>query len=156
MCGIYGQLWLSFDAPPSLIAAGERSLDLLGHRGPDGRGAWAGDGIFLGMRRLSIIDLEGGDQPIWNEDHTKCIIYNGEVYNYLDLRPQLESLGNQLRTRSDTEVVLHAYEQWGSRCLGRLNGMFAFAVWDRRERTLFLARDRIGEKPLYYSLTGSR
>jgi asparagine synthase (glutamine-hydrolysing) len=102
------------------------------------------------MCRLSIIDLAGGQQPIWNEDNTCCIVYNGELYNFLDLRPQLQARGHVFRTNSDTEVVLHAYEQWGTACLQQLNGMFAFAIWDERRKTLFIARDRIGEKPLYY------
>ena len=108
------------------------------------------------MHRLSIIDLEGGHQPLWNDPGTRCIVYNGELYNFLDLRSDLESLGHDFRTRSDTEVVLRAYEQWGPACLDRFNGMFAFAIWDRPERTLFLARDRIGEKPLYYYLDERR
>jgi asparagine synthase (glutamine-hydrolysing) len=102
------------------------------------------------MQRLSIIDLAGGQQPIWNEDHTCCIVYNGELYNFRELRPTLEARGHCFRTHCDTEVVLHAFEEWGPECLRRFNGMFALAIWDRRRQTLFLARDRIGEKPLYY------
>jgi asparagine synthase (glutamine-hydrolysing) len=102
------------------------------------------------MRRLSIIDLAGGHQPIWNEDESRCIVFNGELYNFQDLRPELEARGHRFRTHSDTEVVLHAYEEWGADCLRRFNGMFALAVWDGPAATLFLARDRIGEKPLYY------
>jgi len=128
----------------------DTATDALVHRGPDERGTWQGEGIFLGMRRLSIIDLAGGQQPIWNEDRTCCIVYNGELYNFLDLRPQLEARGHKFRTRSDTEVILHAYEEWGAECLSRFNGMFAIAIWDERSKSLFLARDRIGEKPLYY------
>jgi asparagine synthase (glutamine-hydrolysing) len=112
--------------------------------------------MFLGMCRLSIIDLEGGQQPIWNEDRTMAIIYNGELYNFLDLRPVLESRGHSFKTRSDTEVVLHAYEEWGAACLKRFNGMFAFAIWDERSQVLFLARDRVGEKPLYYYRDSTR
>jgi asparagine synthase (glutamine-hydrolysing) len=148
MCGIYGQLTLTPDN--SLGLYGDGATDCLRHRGPDDQGTWLGQGIFLGMRRLSIIDLTGGQQPIWNADHTCCIIYNGELYNFLDLRPELETRGHSFRTRSDTEVILHAYEQWGPACLHRFNGMFAFAIWDDSNKTLFLARDRIGEKPLYY------
>ncbi|MCA1554838.1 MAG: asparagine synthetase B, partial [Chloroflexi bacterium] len=120
------------------------------HRGPDDDGFFRGDGVALGMRRLSIIDLANGQQPIWNEDESCCIVYNGELYNFRELRPQLAALGHVFRTQSDTEVVLHAYEQWGVDCLSRFNGMFALALWDGRTRTLLLARDRIGEKPLYY------
>jgi asparagine synthase (glutamine-hydrolysing) len=148
MCGIYGEVALTPDA--SLGASADRALDLLTHRGPDDRGLWRGEGAVLGARRLSIIDLPGGAQPIWNEDRTLAIVYNGETYNFEDLRPQLEVRGHRFRTRTDTEVVLHAFEEWGPACLHRLNGMFAFAVWDVRRRRLFLARDRIGEKPLYY------
>jgi asparagine synthase (glutamine-hydrolysing) len=133
-----------------MVDHGDAALDFLRHRGPDDRGAWAADGIFLGARRLSIIDLAGGAQPIWNEDHTVGIVYNGELYNFQELRPELLAKGHRFRTRSDTEVVLHAYEQWGPDCLPRFNGMFAFAIWDGRTRTLLLARDRVGEKPLYY------
>ena len=149
MCGIYGRL----DFAPGRVD--RRELDslstaVLAHRGPDDQGTWQASGIFLGMRRLSIIDLAGGQQPIWNEDNTCCIVYNGELYNFLDLRPELEGRGHVFRTQSDTEVILHAYEEWGPECLGRCNGMFALAIWDERRRVLFLARDRIGEKPLYY------
>ncbi|MDQ6740619.1 MAG: asparagine synthase (glutamine-hydrolyzing), partial [Actinomycetota bacterium] len=132
------------------MALAEYALASLHHRGPDGEGHWQGGGICLGTRRLSIIDLDCGQQPIWNEDYTCCIVYNGELYNFLDLRPQLEDRGHIFRTHSDTEVVLHAYEEWGPDCLRRFNGMFALAIWDVPHRTLFVARDRIGEKPLYY------
>ncbi len=149
MCGIVGELSLFGSASASGLDV-ERALASMRHRGPDDEGVWEGDEVSLGMCRLSIIDLEGGHQPIWNEDHTKCIIYNGELYNFLDLRPQLEARGHIFRTHTDTEVILHAYEEWGPDCLKRFNGMFAIAIWDRADKTLFLARDRIGEKPLYY------
>ena len=146
MCGIYGQLTTSeLD-----VRHAEESTDLLSHRGPDERGTVLRGNVFLGMRRLSIIDLSGGHQPIWNEDQTCCAVYNGELYNFLELRPELESRGYLFRTRSDTEVVLRAYEEWGPDCLRRFNGMFALAIWDEGASRLFLARDRIGEKPLYY------
>src|SRR5438105_9773163 len=148
MCGIYGQLVRSAGAVDLGIA--EVSLDRLVHRGPDARGTWSENGAFLGSRRLRIIDIEGGQQPMSNEDRSCVIVFNGELYNFLDLRPQLESKGHRFRTRSDTEVVLRAYEEWGPACLDRFNGMFAFGIWDGRTRTLFLARDRLGEKPLYY------
>ena len=128
----------------------EHMNSTLSHRGPDSTGAMMCGNVALAMSRLSIIDLAGGDQPIWNEDKSCCIVYNGELYNFLDLRPELEAKGHVFTTRSDTEVVLHAYEEWGPDCLRRLNGMFALAIWDGRSRRLVLARDRIGEKPLYY------
>ncbi|MEW6505801.1 MAG: asparagine synthase (glutamine-hydrolyzing) [Chloroflexota bacterium] len=147
MCGIYGIL--SKNEP---IEITDKALKHLDHRGPDDQGSWRGDNVTLGMCRLSIIDLVSGQQPIWNEDNTCCIVYNGELYNFLDLRPVIEAKGHVFCTRSDTEVVLHSYEEWGPDCLRRFNGMFAFAIWDERNKTLFLARDRIGEKPLYYFL----
>src|SRR3981189_3215080 len=144
MCGIYGQLATS----ELNLRRGEESTDLLSHRGPDERGTVLRGNVFLGMRRLSIIDLRSGQQPVWNEDHTCCAVYNGELYNFLELRPELESRGHFFRTRSDTEVDLHAYEEWGPGCLRRFHGMFAFAIWDERASCLFLAHDRISEKPL--------
>jgi asparagine synthase (glutamine-hydrolysing) len=146
MCGIYGEIGRTEINAERAQNATER----LYHRGPDEGGAWIGGKVFLGIRRLSIIDLTGGQQPIWNEDHTCCLVFNGELYNFLDLRPQLEDRGHIFRTRSDTEVVLHAYEEWDVDCLHRFNGMFAIAIWDAPRQRLFLARDRIGEKPLYY------
>jgi asparagine synthase (glutamine-hydrolysing) len=148
VCGIFGIIYFNRDHP--ITPAAEKAVKSLAHRGPDEEGTWSGEGIFLGMRRLSIIDLAGGQQPIWNEDKSCCIVYNGELYNFLDIRPSLISQGHIFRTKSDTEVILHAYEEWGYNCLKRFNGMFAFAIWDNRRQTLFLARDRIGEKPLYY------
>jgi asparagine synthase (glutamine-hydrolysing) len=149
MCGIFGvfQFQANATSPVNVL---RRMADKLHHRGPDEKGFYDGDVVGLGVCRLSIIDLATGQQPIWNEDYTCCIVYNGELYNFLDLRPELEVKGHVFRTRSDTEVVLHAYEEWGPGCLRRFNGMFAFAIWDERNKTLFLARDRIGEKPLYY------
>ncbi len=147
MCGICGELIFDPSAPRVDLA---RMMQAIHHRGPDEEGALRADGIALGTKRLSIIDLAGGQQPIWNEGESACIVYNGELYNYLDLRPLLEAKGHCFRTHSDTEVILHAYEEWGLDCLRRLNGMFALAIWDVHSRTLFLARDRIGEKPLYY------
>jgi asparagine synthase (glutamine-hydrolysing) len=147
MCGIFGELIFSDN---QVSPQSEFATDLLCHRGPDDRGTWRGNGVFLGIRRLSIIDLETGQQPIFNENRSCCIVYNGELYNFQDLRPELGSRGHVFKTRSDTEVVLHAYEEWGPGCSRHFNGMFAFAVWDNFNKTLFLARDRIGEKPLYY------
>ncbi|MDQ4041593.1 MAG: asparagine synthase (glutamine-hydrolyzing) [Actinomycetota bacterium] len=147
MCGIYGELCLSPAARPH--PAGETAVDRLAHRGPDERGTWRGDGVFLGARRLSVVDPAGGRQPMWSADGAACIVYNGELYNAPELRRELDRDGRALRTRSDTEVVLAAYLRWGPDCFERLNGMFALAVWDTRSRSLMLARDRIGEKPLY-------
>jgi len=154
MCGIYGELALGSGVPVGL--QGEAATDRLRHRGPDDRGIWSSGKIFLGMRRLSIIDLVGGSQPIWNHQRIVCIVYNGELYNFWNLRRELETKGHRFGTRSDTEVVLQAYEAWGPGCLQRLNGMFAFAIWDGRDRSLLLARDRMGEKPLYYHADGRR
>jgi asparagine synthase (glutamine-hydrolysing) len=156
MCGIYGELALVGDLRGDVGTKLDESVDVLVHRGPDDRGTWAGGGVSMGARRLSIIDLPGSHQPIWNEDGTSCIVYNGELYNFRDIRPILEGRGHRFRTRGDTEVILHAYEEWGPDCLRRFNGMFAFAIWDGRDETLFLARDRIGEKPLYYYVDAKR
>lgn len=122
----------------------------LAHRGPDGEGFHIDGAIGLGHRRLSIIDLEGGSQPLANEDGSVWVTFNGEIYNYRELRSQLEGAGHVFKTASDTETLVHGYEQWGADLPSRLRGMFAFAIWDRRRRRLFLARDRIGIKPLYY------
>jgi len=127
------------------------ATDALLHRGPDERGTWSNERIFLGMRRLSIIDLAGGQQPIWNEDHTAAIVLNGEIYNHHQLRAGLVERGHRFTTHSDVETVLHLYEEKLEGCLDDLRGMFALAIWDQRERTLFLARDRLGKKPLYYA-----
>src|SRR5215472_7588745 len=128
----------------------------LTHRGPDDQGTLVVDGVGLGMRRLSIIDLAGGHQPIANGDRTAWIVFNGELYNYRELRGVLRGAGHRFATDSDTEVVLHAYEEWADDFLPRLNGMFALAIWDRRSRRLTLARDRAGIKPLHYALMGDR
>jgi asparagine synthase (glutamine-hydrolysing) len=126
----------------------ERMLGLIRHRGPDEFGIYRDDRIGLGSARLSIIDLSTGSQPIANEDETVWIILNGEIFNYVELRPELEAQGHRFTTTSDTEVIVHLYEQYGPRCVEHLNGQFAFAIWDRRPETgggtLFLARDRVG------------
>jgi asparagine synthase (glutamine-hydrolysing) len=128
-------------------------LALLRHRGPDEFGILLDRETALGSARLSIIDLSGGSQPIANEDETLWIVFNGEIFNYVELRPELEALGHRFRTSSDTEVILHAFEEYGPSCLERLNGQFAIAIWDTRKRQLFLARDRVGVRPLFYQAT---
>ncbi len=130
----------------------ERMNQSLFHRGPDAGGLHLDPGVGLGHRRLSIIDLSTGQQPLYNEDGSVVVVYNGEIYNYLDLVPELQALGHVFRTRSDTEVIVHAWEAWGEACVTRFRGMFAFALWDRNKQTLFLARDRMGVKPLYYAM----
>jgi len=122
------------------------------HRGPDEGGTHVEPGVGLGHRRLSIIDLSTGQQPLYNEDNSVCVVFNGEIYNYQELIPELQALGHIFHTRSDTEVIVHAWEAWGESCVDRFRGMFAFALWDRNRETLFLARDRLGVKPLFYAL----
>ncbi|MCW2955303.1 MAG: hypothetical protein JWO69_172 [Thermoleophilia bacterium] len=154
MCGIAG----IYDRDGSSDArAVSRMLDVQAHRGPDGCGTWADPGITLGHRRLAFLDLSAeGAQPMSYAEERYVITYNGEIYNFLELRAELASAGHSFRSTSDTEVLLAAYAEWGPDCLPRLNGMFAFAIWDRRERTLFVARDRLGVKPLVYTWDGSR
>ena len=129
----------------------ERMSMVQQHRGPDGSGMWLDGPVGLAHRRLAIIDVDGGHQPMTNEDDSLWIVFNGEIYNHAVLRREMERAGHRYRTRSDTETILHLYETYGPRCVDRLQGMFAFAVWDRRERRLLLARDRLGIKPLYYA-----
>src|SRR5574341_1251252 len=143
MCGIAGFLG---EGDRAIL---ERMLAALAHRGPDDAGTWVAPGVGLGNRRLAIIDLAGGHQPMTNEDQTLQVVFNGEIYNFRELRSDLAQRGHRFQTRSDTEVILHAYEQYGEACVGHLRGMFAFALWDARRATLFLARDRLGKKPLY-------
>ena len=154
MCGIAG----IFDRSgrPADQAVLERMTRAIAHRGPDGSGYFVDGEAALGHRRLSIIDIEGGAQPIANEDDTLQVVFNGEIYNYIELRTELTSLGHRFKTRSDTEVIVHAYEQWGTAGFDRLNGMFALAIWDTQRRTLLLARDHLGIKPLYYTTIGSQ
>jgi asparagine synthase (glutamine-hydrolysing) len=154
MCGICG----IFDLSGNPINRGTltRMRSVIQHRGPDGEGELVDHEIGLGHRRLSIIDVGGGGQPIGNEDGKVQVVFNGEIYNFIELRNELESLGHQFRTKSDTEVIVHAYEQWGTHCVKRFNGMFAFALWDARKRELFLARDHLGIKPIYYVTIGNQ
>ena len=152
MCGIAGKL--NFDADRALDRDTLMAMTrVIAHRGPDSDGFYTGPGIGLGFRRLSIIDLSTGDQPIANENGTVWVIFNGEIYNFADVRSDLVSRGHRFRTHTDTEVIVHAYEQWGDDCVERFRGMFAFALWDEPRRRLLLVRDRVGVKPLYYSAT---
>ncbi|NLW87232.1 MAG: asparagine synthase (glutamine-hydrolyzing) [Planctomycetes bacterium] len=150
MCGICGHL--TFNSSSAGGDALERMLAAMTHRGPDDEGVFRDGPVALGMRRLSIIDLEGGRQPIFSEDGSKVVVLNGEIYNYIELRHDLQARGHQFATSSDTEVIVHLYEEKGRACVEDLNGMFAFAVWDKRQRTLMLARDRVGVKPLHYAV----
>ena len=154
MCGISGIFDLSGNpVNPDLL---DRMTSIIRHRGPDGDGHYMDCEVGLGHRRLSIIDVSGGGQPIGNEDGKLQIVFNGEIYNFIELRKELAAFGHTFKTKSDTEVIVHAYEQWGAECLNRFNGMFAFAIWDARKREVFLARDHLGIKPLYYVQIGSR
>jgi asparagine synthase (glutamine-hydrolysing) len=155
MCGIAGICNLQGEEPvdEGII---RQMLATIRHRGPDEFGLYLDRSVGLGNARLSIIDLSGGQQPIANEDETLWIVFNGEIFNYLELRPELEARGHRFRTRSDTEVLLHLYEELGPECLARLNGQFAFAIWNTREKSLFLARDRLGVRPLFYTVSDGR
>ena len=158
MCGIAGfveqhPVEAQAQARDVRAAVLDRMCRVITHRGPDDQGMMLEKGVALGMRRLSIIDLAGGHQPITGEDGKVSVVFNGEVYNYRELQRELESRGHRFQTHSDTEAIVHAYEEYGAACVDRFRGMFAFAVWDARRRRLFIARDRVGKKPLYYTLT---
>ena len=150
MCGIVGVFDLCGrrEIDRALL---DRMNETQHHRGPDGGGLHVEPGVGLGHRRLSIIDLSTGQQPLFNEDGSVVVVFNGEIYNFQELVPELAALGHTFRTKSDTEVIVHAWESWGERCVERFRGMFAFALWDRNRETLFLARDRLGVKPLHYA-----
>ncbi|HXG85698.1 MAG TPA: asparagine synthase (glutamine-hydrolyzing) [Pyrinomonadaceae bacterium] len=154
MCGITGFIVNERNSP---VEKREVLLDkmckIITHRGPDEQGTVVRDRAALGMRRLSIIDLKSGQQPIYTEDGNLAIVFNGEIYNFRELKMELEGLGHRFKTNSDTETIVHAYEEFGAGCLEKLRGMFAFAIWNFREETLFIARDGVGKKPLFYSLT---
>src|SRR5947207_5311169 len=154
MCGITG--WANLDPrapPPEGAEELLRSMcDRMVHRGPDSEGYLVDEGIALGMRRLAIIDLLTGEQPTFNEDHSVAVILNGEIYNYRELRADLEARGHTFRSASATEILPHLYEEYGREMVRHLNGMFAFALWDDKRRRLFIARDRFGEKPLYWGV----
>jgi asparagine synthase (glutamine-hydrolysing) len=149
MCGITGQVRRDGHAVDR--ATIERMCAAMEHRGPDARGLHVTSQVALGIQRLRVIDLEGGDQPIYNEDGSVVVVLNGEIYNYRELREQLRRRGHRFATAGDTEVIVHLYEEMGPRCVEALHGMFGFALWDESERRLVLARDRVGKKPLYYS-----
>src|SRR5215831_15015940 len=155
MCGIAGIV--SGETGDRIEASTiDRMCQAIVHRGPDDQGIFVKDGIGVGMTRLSIIDLAGGHQPVFNEDRSIWIVFNGEIYNFPELRPDLEKRGHVFRTHSDTEVIVHLYEEYGAACVDRLRGMFAFAVYDDGKKKLLLARDRLGKKPLYYTLSKGR
>jgi len=146
MCGIAGFVGLDDEV---LL---HRMIQVIHHRGPDDMGFYTDTGVGLANARLSIIDIQGGHQPIGNENGTVHVTYNGEIYNYRQLREELQRLGHKFRTQSDTEVIVHGYEQYGEKFVTKLNGMFAIALWDASRRRLVLARDRMGIKPLYYTV----
>src|SRR4051794_9937343 len=162
MCGIAG--FADTDHPDALasprtesnFALVHRMCEVIRHRGPDDEGIHVEAGVGLGMRRLSIIDLATGRQPIHNEDRTVWTVFNGEIYNFKDLRLLLEAAGHRFYTSTDTEVIVHAYEEWGAAAIARLRGMFGLAIWDTRSRTLLVARDRVGIKPMHYADVNGR
>src|SRR5215204_5543354 len=154
MCGITGWANVDFNVPP--VEGGRELLhamcERMVHRGPDSEGSFVTGGAALGMRRLAIIDLVTGEQPVFNEDRSIAVVLNGEIYNYRELRLDLEKRGHSFRSASDSEVLPHLYEEYGDEMLAKLNGMFAFALWDSRRRRVLIARDRFGEKPLYWGV----
>jgi asparagine synthase (glutamine-hydrolysing) len=152
MCGICGQFNFRHDAPVQRRDL-EKMTRTMRHRGPDDEGYFVAGPIGLGFRRLSIIDLEGGHQPMSDQEETTWVVFNGEIYNFRELRKELEGFGHVFRTRCDTEVIVHGYKQWGDEILNKLNGMFGLAIWDVRQRRLVLARDAFGIKLVYYRAT---
>ncbi len=154
MCGIVGVVNLQA-GPPIEEFQLRQMLAMIRHRGPDQFGVYLNDQVGLGSARLSIIDLSSGQQPISNEDETLWIVFNGEIFNYIELRPELEARGHHFSTNTDTEIILHLYEDYGPQCLSLLNGQFAIAIWDEKRNSLFLARDRVGIRPIFYTLSGN-
>src|SRR5580704_4350700 len=154
MCGIAGIV--SEAGPPPDGATLHRMCQSMVHRGPDDQGIYLRGSVGLGMRRLSIIDVAGGHQPVHNEDMTVWIVFNGEIFNFPDLRKELDSRGHHFYTNTDTEAIVHLYEEFGSECVQKLRGMFSFAIYDERRRSLLLARDRLGIKPLHYAIDSGR
>src|SRR5437762_1073745 len=157
MCGICGVLNFGSSATPVDEPTLRGMADTMIHRGPDADGYFVSPDrhVGLGFRRLAIVDLATGDQPMSNEDDSVWLVFNGEIYNHADHRPALEARGHRFRSRCDAEVIVHLYEEYGADCVDHLRGMFAFAIWDSRRRRLLLARDRIGVKPLYYAIAPS-
>ena len=153
MCGIAGVVNSKRGVEAATI---RRMCQSIVHRGPDDEGIFVKDGAGLGVRRLSVIDLAGGHQPVFNEDKSICVVYNGEIYNFQELRQELEGRGHRFHTHTDTEVIVHLYEEMGRDCVQKLRGMFAFAIYDTRNRSLLLARDRLGVKPLHYAFADGR
>src|SRR5689334_4945870 len=154
MCGIAGLVGRSDERVET--AEVRRMCDTIVHRGPDDDGIYTHGPVGLGMRRLSIIDVSGGHQPIHNEDQTVWVVYNGEIYNFPELRAELEQKGHKFYTHSDTEVIVHLYEDLGADCIKKLRGMFGLALYDERKQYLLLARDRVGKKPLHYAVDNGR
>src|ERR1043166_9428618 len=155
MCGIAGKFNFADNAPvPRELIA--RMIVAQRHRGPDGSGDYFDRGVGLAYNRLSIIDVGGGQQPMSNEDETIWIVFNGEIYNLPELRDRLEAKGHKFRTHCDTEAIVHLYEEFGEDCVHELRGMFAFTIWDCRNETLFIARDRLGIKPLHYTVPAGK
>ena len=150
MCGFVG--FTNYINNSNIVL--ENMMNKIIHRGPDSGGTYIDDGIALGFRRLSIIDLAQGDQPILNEDGSKVLLFNGEIYNFQSIREKLIAAGHKFKTKTDSEVLLHGYEEYGKNLLNMLRGMFAFVIWDKNTKELFGARDFFGIKPLYYSLSG--
>ncbi len=155
MCGIAGVVSSDRTERIEEITV-HRMCQAIVHRGPDDEGLLAKQNTGLGMRRLSIIDVAGGHQPVFNEDRSIWIVFNGEIYNFPELRPELEARGHRFYTNTDTEVIVHLYEELGAECVQKLRGMFAFALWDERRGKLLIARDRLGKKPLHYALHKGR
>src|SRR3954471_1194116 len=160
MCGIAGFVESSSVRAPFTLDEGRalvhQMCQAIRHRGPDDEGVLVEPAIGIGMRRLSIIDVSAGHQPIHNEDGSVSIVFNGEIYNFRELRAELEAAGHSFYTNTDTEVIVHAYEQWGHGVFAKLRGMFGLAIWDRRTRNVVIARDRVGIKPLHYATAGGR
>ncbi len=155
MCGIAGYFQLNNTARPDKELIG-RMINIIRHRGPDEFGAYFDNKCVLGQARLSIIDLSSGSQPLSNEDGTIWITFNGEIYNYIELRPELERAGHKFKTHSDTEVIVHAYEHWGKDCVNHFNGQWAFAIYDKKKQSLFISRDRLGVRPVFYATHNGR
>jgi asparagine synthase (glutamine-hydrolysing) len=151
MCGIFGLLALSGRLDPEKYSL-PNETSVLRHRGPDAFGCFLDEHAYLAHRRLSIIDLSSGNQPVYNEDRSVCVVFNGEIFNFQEIRDELAAKGHAFTTNSDTEVIVHSYEEYGKACVDRFRGMFAFAIWDARSKTLFLARDRLGIKPVFYAI----